>query len=146
MGVGLRWREWEPTILDRWGSRENFIAEKADALPTLHDEILEWVFSDSSAAVLETTGLSDAPLLAALDRSAAAVMIVRLDVSEEEALRRVAGRARGRHLSDDVELNRGVWRAFHEHVLPQRHVDLVVDTENQSIATAVAVIAAALTG
>jgi len=36
---GLRWREWEPVILARWGSREAFVARKAEALPQLYDEV-----------------------------------------------------------------------------------------------------------
>ena len=48
--TGLRWRDWEPTILDRWGTRERFIANKAAALPALHEEILDWIRSEDSAA------------------------------------------------------------------------------------------------
>jgi hypothetical protein len=58
-------------------------------------------------------------------------LVVRLDVSEAEALRRVQDREKGRHLTDEVEANRVVWRAFREHVLP-RPVDLIIDTQVQS--------------
>jgi hypothetical protein len=69
---GLRWRDWEPVIVERWGSREDFIARKAEALPALHREILDWIGSDTTPAVVETTGLSDAPLLARLAESGGA--------------------------------------------------------------------------
>jgi hypothetical protein len=69
-GLGLRWRDWEPMILERWGSREEFVAAKPVALPWLHDEIVHWIDSDDVLAVIETTGLSDAPLLDRLDRDA----------------------------------------------------------------------------
>ena len=94
--------------------------------------------------MLETTGLSDDPLLSALERSEAEVLVVRLDVSEEEAIRRVTGRPHGRHLSDEAELNRDVCAAFQEHVAPRRHVDLVVDTDAESVDSAVAAIASAI--
>ena len=39
---------------------------------------------------------------------------MRLDVSEAEAMRRVAARDRDRQLTADVERNRTVWRAVYE--------------------------------
>jgi shikimate kinase len=140
---GLRWREWEPAILERWGSRERFVANKATALPALHEEILEWIASDGATSAIETTGLSDARLLDRLERSGTA-LTVRLDVTEDAALARVTARAQGRHLSDDVEPNRQVWRAFTERVVPTRHVDLVIDTEVRSVGSAAATILTAL--
>ena len=59
---GLRWRDWELTIVERWGLRDNFVAHKDEALPLLHDEMLEWIDGERPLAVIETTGLSDAPL------------------------------------------------------------------------------------
>jgi hypothetical protein len=50
-------------------------------------------------------------------------------------------RPKGRHLSDDVEVNRGVWQAFQAQVRGRRKVDLVVDTEVQSVDSAVSAIA-----
>jgi shikimate kinase len=141
---GFRWREWELVIRDRWGSREAFLDHKAEALPALHEEILRWVAAEGSPAAFETTGLSDAPLLDALERSSPSMLVVRLDVSEEQAARRVAARPDGRHLSDDVETNRAVWRSFQEHVVPHRRVDLIVDTEAQSIDSVVAMIVTAI--
>jgi hypothetical protein len=55
--------------------------------------------------------------------------VVRLDVSEDGAADRVEARAQGRHLSDDEERNRVVWRAFRDRVVPARAAGLVVDTE-----------------
>jgi shikimate kinase len=141
--LGLRWREWEPAILARWGSRERFVAHKTEALATLHEEILSWIRSDEPVAVIETTGLSDAPLLSALEQSGEA-FVVRLDVSEDEAIRRVARRAQGRHLSDDIESNRGVWPAFHEHVLLRRQIDLTVNTDETAVEAAAAAITSAV--
>jgi hypothetical protein len=124
---GLRWREWEVWILARWGSREAFVAGKADALPALHSAIRSWIADTGPPAAIETTGLSDAPFLDALAREHRC-LVVRLDVAEDEAQSRVASRARDRHLSDDLAANRSVWRAFHQLVVPHRPVDLVIDT------------------
>ena len=105
--------------------------------------ILDWVASQNAPAVVESTGLSDAPLFTRLvERSQ--VITVRLDVTEDEALRRIGDREQGRHLSDDLELNRRVWQAFHERVLPQARVDLVVDTAVQSVDSSLAAIIAAV--
>ena len=56
---GLRWRDWEPIILERWGSRESFVAAKAEALPLLHREIRSWIDEDGPAAVVESTAFRD---------------------------------------------------------------------------------------
>src|SRR5262245_12194684 len=40
---GLRWREWELWILEQWGSRDSFVAQKAEALPALHRAIRTWI-------------------------------------------------------------------------------------------------------
>jgi shikimate kinase len=123
--LGLRWREWEPSILERWRSRDDFIAEKRTALPWLHDEIIRWIDSDRTVAVIETTGLSDAPLLDRLQGS----LVVRLDVSERVAMSRVGARQPNQHLTDDIESNRAIWRAFYEVVASSRRVDIAIDTE-----------------
>src|SRR5262245_34046791 len=36
---GLRWREWELWILEQWSPRDAFLAQKAEALPALHQAI-----------------------------------------------------------------------------------------------------------
>jgi len=129
---GLRWREWEQILVDRWGSREAFLAVKAEALPKLHREMLEWMTSDSRPALFETTGLSDAPLLAELRQSAQA-LVVRLDVGAEQALSRIAGRDQTQHLTDALDDNRRVWRAFQDHVVPTADADLVIDTNTEPV-------------
>ena len=125
---GLRWRDREPEIVARWGSRESFVARKDELLPVLHAEVVAWVAGGGPPAVVESTGLSDAPLLDSLARDHDC-LVVRLDVSEDAAAARVGARAGGRHLSDDEERNRAVWRAFRDHVVPARPAGLVVDTE-----------------
>jgi shikimate kinase len=135
--LGFRWRGWEPEIVARWGSREAFVARKDEALPALHAEIRRWVAAPGGPAVVESTGLSDAPLLDALGRSHSC-FTVRLDVSQAAALRRVAERERGRHLSDDAERNRAVWHAFAARVAGVRPCDLVVDTESAGDPAAIA--------
>ena len=130
---GLRWREWEPVILERWGAREAFLAVKAEALPQLHDEIRRWIAADAPPAVVEATGLSDADFLDGLERDHRC-LVVRLDVGEDEAMRRVTTRDQDRHLTDDVERSRSVWRAFYEGPGTHRRVDLAIDTDRQPAA------------
>jgi len=139
---GFRWREWETWILERWGDRDQLLRSKEAALPELHAEIVRWIASESTPAAMETTGLSDAPLLDELEAGGEA-FVVRLEVTEEEALRRVLGRARGRHLSDDLEHNRSVWHAV-QAAAASRRTDLRIDTTAVSATTAAARIADAL--
>jgi hypothetical protein len=80
--------------------------------------------------VIEATGLSDADFLDGPERDHRR-LVVRLDVSEAEAMRRVAARDRDRHLTHDVGRNRTVWRAFYEGPGTDRRVDLTIDTDAQ---------------
>lgn len=125
---GLRWRSWEQAAVDRWGTRDEFLADKEEALAWLHAEIEAWIETAGTAAVVESTGLSDASFLdrLAADRRA---FTVRLDVSADTARQRIASRRVGEHLTDDVNLSGKVWTAFNERVAPIRPVDLVIDTE-----------------
>jgi shikimate kinase len=125
--LGYRWREWEPILLARWGSLETFIANKATALPEHHAEILAFVSETGPPAVLETTGISDAPFLDVLSDTHEP-FFVRLDVPLDEALRRVAERPAGQHLSDELERNRATWQAFQDLVVPRRKPNLIIDT------------------
>lgn len=136
---GLRWREWEREILERWGSRDKFAANKPEALDLLHDEMLAFIENSEIAVAIETTGLSDAAFLDELS-VAHRLFVVRLDVSQAEATRRIREREHDRHLSDDAESNRAIWRAFYERVAPHRHSDLVIDTEQTSAKQAAATI------
>jgi dephospho-CoA kinase len=143
--AGFRWREWEQVILDRWGSRDAFVAVKDVALPELQREIRSWIDSDGPVAVIETTGLSDAAFLDSFERDQMS-FVVRLDVSEEEALRRAAARPSGHHLTDDLEINRLTSRAFATRVAPHRRIDLCIDTERVEPAEAARLVADAIDG
>jgi shikimate kinase len=141
--LGFRWREWEPLILSRWGTRDRFVAAKAEALPALHAEIRAWVESAGPPAVIESTGLSDRALLDGFE-AAGGSHVVRLEVPEDVALDRVAVREQGRHLTDDVDANRRIWHEFAAEVAPHRRADLVIDTVSTSPAEAAAHIAATI--
>jgi hypothetical protein len=129
-------------ILERWGTRAEFVSNKATALPALQHDIREWIETDGPRAVIESTGLSDGTFLDALARDVPC-FVVRFDVSEAEAERRLASRARGRHLTDDLAGNRRVRRELEAHVLPHRPVDLVIDGDHTTAASAAAQIASA---
>ena len=125
--LGYRWRDWEPILLARWGSREAFIANKEHALPEHQAGLAAFIRETGDPAVLETTGLSDSAFLDALGTDTAH-FVVRLEVPLGEALRRVSARAPGRQLSDESERNRATWEAFQQLVAPVRPADLVIDT------------------
>lgn len=140
---GMAWRDVEAELQRRWGSRERFLERKAEALAQLHEEVLGWIGGVDVPAVVESTGLSDAPLLDEIER-AHDCLVVRLEVSERAALARVAAREPGRHLTDDPRHVEPVRRAFEELVVPTRRVHLVLDTEERSPSEVVDVIVDAL--
>lgn len=136
---GLRWRDVEAAIFRRWGCRENFVANKTEGLRLLHEEILELINSDGPPVVIETTGLSDSVFLDHLSATHE-VFTVRLEASEDVAMARVADREHGRHLTDDPDANRAIWRAFSDTVASNRRADAVIDTERTSPQDAAAAI------
>ncbi len=142
--LGLRWRDWEPELLARWGGRDGFIANKDVALEEHRRELLEFIDAAMTPAVLESTGLSDRLFLDELRGARPDAFFVRLDVAEESAVERIGARVQGRHFADDEEANRGAWRAFQDFVVPGRVVDLVIDTAVVSAAEAARAIVAAL--
>ena len=125
--LGFRWREWEPELLVRWGSRDRFVERKTDALAWLDASRLAFIEEGPGCAVIESTGLSDGAFLDGLSRHC--VFVARLDVTEDAALERIGRRPAGRHLSDDLEANRRAWRAFDEHVRPFRRAQVVIPTD-----------------
>jgi shikimate kinase len=141
--LGFRWREWEPMILARWGSRGAFVAAKEDALPALHAEIRAWIDEPGPVAVIESTGLSDASFLDRLDAEGSA-FTVRLVVAEDVAVARTAARPAGRHLADAPEDTRRIWREHAAAVAAHRRSDLVINTERTAAPYAAAQIVSAL--
>lgn len=129
---GLRWRDWETALLERWGSLEAFAANKDAALAEHHSGVLHLADAGPAPLVYESTGLSEADFLDRLQAERPGTLVVRLDISEEEMLRRVQARPPGQHLSDEADRNLGVLRAFERHVLPNRRVDLVFDAATRS--------------
>ena len=132
---GWRWREWEAELVARWGGREAFLERKTEALADLHSRVRAMAAEPGAPLVYESTGLSEAAFIDALTDEFA-TFVVRLDVGEEEAIRRAAARPTGEHLTDDTDALRAVWGAFTEHVVPTRSVDLVIDTEQTPVAEA----------
>jgi len=141
--LGFRWREWEMDILESWGTRDAFVANKAVALPRLQADITAWLDAGGPTAAIESTGLSDAAFLDELER-AGGCYVVRIDVGDDEAARRLATRARGRHLTDDLAGNERVRREYRTAVLPYRRVDLVIDSDSISVTDAAVRIAEAV--
>jgi shikimate kinase len=124
---GVRWRNWEQTLVERWGSRDEFLDHKAAALEHHHRELAAWIASDPAPCAIETTGLSDHEWLQEL-RGTYVTVIVRVDVDEATATHRMRSRQPGRHLSDDPLHQRAVWEAFREPTAPRLDADLVIDT------------------
>jgi shikimate kinase len=140
---GVRWRDWELALVERWGSRERFLEHKEVALEQHHEELTAWIASDPAPCAIETTGLSDREWLQQLRRTSVTV-IVRLDVDEATATHRMRSRHQGRHLSDDPLHQRAVWEAFHEPTAPPLDADLVIDTVQTSADDAAEMILALL--
>ena len=140
--LGWRWLDWEAMWIERFGSRAGISCAQGRGARAAYDEVVALMRDGGTPVIFETTGLSDGPFL---DRLPAfpRVLVVRLDVSEAEAMRRVHERTPGEHLTDDLERNRELWHVFSDVVAPHRHAHVVVDTETSLPSEAAALIVAA---
>ena len=142
-GRGWRFQEWELELLEMWGSRENLIAHKTEALVALHRRVRDLAASPGPPAVYESTGLSDAEFLDTVVGELR-TLVVRLDVSLDEARRRTHRRPRGEHLADDDAATRRIWNEFAITVRPVRPVDVAIDTEQVGLDRAFELVIAAI--
>jgi shikimate kinase len=123
--LGLDWIEHEAVLLARWGSRAAFLANKAEALAALEQDLLSRVGARRRTVVFESTGLSDRPMLERLALEHR-VAIVKLHAPRELCETRVSHRERGRHFDDDPSNAARFHDLWTTQVAPGWHADLDV--------------------
>lgn len=97
-----RYEEIEPLLVARFGTGAAFAARKDEALAFIREQYARSLDAQGPPVVIETTGLSDRPMLdhfAARNRLA----FVALDTPREVCVERVMARAPGANLSNDVD-------------------------------------------
>jgi shikimate kinase len=119
---GWRWTDREAGLVERWG--DTFAENKPRALRELHDEIRSEIALGGPVLVHESTGLSEGAFVDELVVGGA--IVVRLEVTRDVALSRIAVRIPGEHLTDDLDRSAAVWDAF---AATPRDADLTCDTE-----------------
>lgn len=107
---GFRYLDREARLLEAYGSLEAFVARKEAAVREMQREALEWMAEEESPWIYESTALTERDFVLRL-MEAEGGFGVRLGVSLKEALARVAARATGKNLSNDLQMTRRVWEA-----------------------------------
>jgi shikimate kinase len=116
---GFRYLDREARLLEAYGSREAFLADKDAAVLMLQRDALEWMAEEESQWIYESTALTERDFVLRLMDEEGGFGVL-LGVSLEEALARVAARATGKNLSNDLQMTRRVWEACEatHHELP----------------------------
>lgn len=134
--LGFDFVETEKELIERYGSREAFIADKRAALAELERSLRGRAASSAVAVVIEGTGLSDGPML---NRLRADFPCVFVEVFAPRALcvSRVQAREHGRNLSNDPEETARFHDFWLREVAPRYAFDLEVVNDGASDAAIV---------
>lgn len=125
----VRYAELEPLLVARFGTGPAFLSRKAEALAFIRATLLDQLMAPGLPVAIETTGLSDQPML---EEFMARFMLtfVRLDTPAETCVTRVASRGRGRNLNNDPERATAFHAAWHLDIAPRYRFDATVDRED----------------
>ena len=94
--------ELEPILVEKFGTGAQFLANKDAAVRFIAQSYDEQLSAPGRAVALESTGVSDRPLLERLLRRHR-LLLVRVNTPREVCVERVATRARGRNIGNDAE-------------------------------------------
>lgn len=129
-GHGYRYVDREAELVERYGSREAFLAQREAALRDMHARILDEIATSTGLWAHETTALTERDFVLRLWREHEGRM-VHLNLPTPVAIERVLARAGGRNLSNALEATRRTWEACDANYdsLP---FELVVDAERRT--------------
>jgi shikimate kinase len=139
--LGYWFDDREAALLARYGPIAEFRARKDEAVDRLHADFLAALQAETRPWVYESTALTERDWVALL-RDEFGGFLVRLDVSLETALQRVADRAAGGNLSNEASMTELMWRAC-TRAYETMAFDLAVETNGMSASQVSATIDAA---
>jgi len=109
--LGFCFEDEEAALVRRYGSRQGFLRWKAEALAERERQIRARVESSATPVVIESTGVSDQPMLESLARDFRVVR-VKVIAGRDTCVGRVRSRPDGRNLNnapDDAERFHDRW-------------------------------------
>jgi cytidylate kinase len=139
---GYRYVDREALIVRQFGSREGFLAAKAEALPAMHRAVRAWMRESGAPWIHESTALSEGQFVRELHGDGA--FLVLMLVSREAAVARVAQRPPGANLQNDAAGTAAMWDAC-ASAHAELTFDLQVPTEERPPAEVAAQVHAAFT-
>jgi shikimate kinase len=126
--LGFAFRDVEQELLERYGSREAFVKDKSTALAAQERELRSRLASSPVPIILESTGLSDGPMLARL-RQEFPVLWIKVDAPRELCVARVQSRPAGGNFSNDPQQAGEFHDFWRREVEPRYSFDLEVVTD-----------------
>ena len=128
--LGFAFRDAEKELLERYGSREVFVKDKGAALAELEREIRARLASSPVPVVIESTGVSDAPMLARLRQDFDCVWI-KVYAPRDLCAARVQRRAAGANFSNDARQAAEFHDFWLREVAPRYSFDLEVTNDGE---------------
>ena len=129
--LGFAFRDAEQELLARYGSSEAFVKEKGTALAALEREIRARLGASRVPVVIESTGLSDAPMLARLEQDFP-VLWIKVHAPRDVCVARVKSRAAGHNFSNDPRQAAEFHDFWLREVAPRYSFDLEVVSDGSS--------------
>jgi shikimate kinase len=123
--LGCAFSETERDLIERYGSLEEFLKHKPAALAELERELRSRAESSPVPLVIESTGLSDGPMLDRLRRDFP-LLLVKVWAPRDQCVERVRDREPGRNLNNDPEATAQFYDFWVREVEPRFEFDLAL--------------------
>ena len=129
--LGLAFRDVERELVERYGSRASFVKDKSAALAALEGEVRERLAASPVPVVIESTGLSDGPMLVRLGQEFP-VLWIKVHAPRELCVARVQSRGGGGNLSNDPQQAAEFHDFWLREVEPRYSFDLQVANDGSA--------------
>jgi shikimate kinase len=120
--------EFEPILVHQFGQGAQFAQNKHAALAFLREQYHQEFKNLSHVVVLESTGLSDRPIIEEIARQYRC-LFVKVNTAKDVCIERVSHRQRGRNISNDVEAAQAFYDFWQKEIAPSFAFDVVVTGE-----------------
>jgi shikimate kinase len=125
----MRYTELEPILVQRFGTGAEFLANKAAAVRFIRESYAELLRPGRGPVALESTGVSDRPLLEELLR-AHVLLLVKVETPKTTCLERVASRPKHLNIGNDLEAAARFYDFWHRDIAPTYAFAASIDGTN----------------
>jgi shikimate kinase len=119
----LGFKDLEPALMARFGTGEEFAAQKQEALDYIEEMYLRQLTVTDKPLGIQSTGLSDREILIRLAREYR-IIFAAIDTPKDVCISRVAARLPGSNLNNDPDFTAGFYDLWKSKIAPSWSFDL----------------------